>query len=256
MVGTITSLPFPSALTGVQPRRADASTLQARSEENDSSAVLSDVSHSATIWRTQTADARSAVDVALAGGGKARLLLSDLRELTLRAADSATPDAARAAQDVAFRAGLQQIGQIADEVGGLLSGESVSLTDAATGETFQIAPLDLRLKSEAGEGDTLQISSDASLATPESAASAATAIAKSIARLDAGLERLSGQSDGLSLHAQLLDRLSSALGQPAADVNAEGARLLALQVRQDLAALNTPIANADPSGVLALFRQA
>ncbi len=87
-----------------------------------------------------------------------------------------------------------------------------------------------------------------------SAEDIASAVQKSRELLQGGLTRLLDSARALEAHQGFLSAASAA-GGVRGDLNADSARLLALQVRQGLEGLQGgAIANAEPQAVLALFR--
>lgn len=211
--------------------------------------------------REDVADARDGIDFAIAAARQARSALAEARDLALRAADPAAPDAARVAGDVAFRASVQQLGQIVDgaiaDGAPLLAGDALSVqADPDSEAAIDIAGLDLRLKSAVTGEEALLLTRGASIADLTSAGESARAADTSLARLDAGLRRLDAEANRLSQHDRVLGALDAALAADVApDLDADAARLLALQVRQDLSQSTAPIANAKPNAVLSLFRE-
>src|SRR5207248_138132 len=110
---------------------------------------------------------------------------------------------------------------------------------------FTIAGADLSLG-----GSVLGISGNA--ATDDGALSVATQ--GSLDRLQGVMEKLGDAGSALQAHQGFLGTAQSAISG-VTDLNADSARLLALQVRQELEAVgNRPIANVEPQAVLALFR--
>jgi predicted transcriptional regulator len=210
--------------------------------------------------REDVADARHGLDFAGAVGRQARALLLEARDVALRAADPAAPDAARTAQDVSFRGLVQQIGQLVEaaiaEGAPLVGGDPLSVrADPDSDAAVDIAGFDIRLKSAVTGDEALLLTRGASVADATSAREALGAAQQSLARLDAGLARIDAESGRLGQHDKVLAALDAALASNVApDLDADGARLLALQVRQDLSAHTGPIANARPNAVLALFR--
>jgi flagellin len=71
-------------------------------------------------------------------------------------------------------------------------------------------------------------------------------------RLSAQLSQMSAQSDQIQGHLGVLSQLAGASGQP--DLDADSARLMALQVQQALAGQSQAVANQGPQALLSLFR--
>ena len=71
----------------------------------------------------------------------------------------------------------------------------------------------------------------------------------------AGLAQMNGQAAQIQTHLGVVTQLSGALSdQTTPDLDADGARLQALQVQQALAGLSQGIANQAPQALLSLFR--
>lgn len=128
----------------------------------------------------------------------------------------------------------------------LISGESVNVQAEPNGAPVSVAGFDMRL-SESG---ALGVTANADAGDP--------ALLQAAQR---GLEALQEAMSSLLDAARALEAhqgfLGAAQGVSAVrhDLDADGARLLALQVRQGLeAAPSVAIANAEPQAVLSLFR--
>lgn len=264
MVSNVTSLPTqsPTTLSLNRPagapagERAGSSGREAAVEVSVAGEYRGDVFSA----RADLADARGALDLALGVGRQVRIALTDLRDLALRAADPGVPDAARQSLDGPFRTAVQSLAQrIEREIAGgatLLAGQALEVrADPDSDAAVDIAGVDLRLKETPADSDIVSLARGASIATPEGAAAAAKAATASLTRLDGQLRRLEGDGARLGQHDAVLGALDAALAQNVKpDLDADAARLLALQVRQDLSQGSSPIANARPSSLLAYFR--
>lgn len=265
MVGNITSLPsFIATPTARGAETGKSSTVEANEERRAAVSVdadLADYKSDVAASRDDVAAARSALDLFIGVAREVRTLLLEARDLAIRAADPATPDAARAAQDVPFKSLVQELAQLVDGAIGkgaaALAGVPVPVdADPDAAQDLEIPGLDLRLKAKIGDEEGLRLTTSSSLATRDDAEAAARAADDSIARIDAGLRRIEAGAARLGGHDKLLSALDSALASSVrVDLDADAARLIALQVRQDLSRSTSPIANAAPSAVLALFRE-
>lgn len=214
-------------------------------------------------YRSEIAGARAALtqaggslDLALAAGREAANIVSQMRDLARAAASG--DDGARAGADQSFKALLQRYDQVVtgaiDGGASALAGQSVSLDVDPDAPPINVQGFDLRLKDDPGAEDVLRLSKSASLADQSSAAAAARDADSSLARIDIALGRLSGASQKLAAHDGFLGALDRAVANDVApDLDAEGARLMALQVRQTLAGSQAAIANSAPSALLSLF---
>lgn len=264
MVGNVTNLPPFIATPSARNSEHNGAATNARAERTGESAVRVDANieyrRDVVASRAEMASAKGALDLFIAVARQARSVLLDARDIASRAAQPETPDAARAAQDIPFRALVQELSKLVDSVvesGSLLAtGGTLSIdADPDGAQDLEITGLDLRVKAEAGDGDTVLLTRTASVATLDGALGAEKAADASIARIDAGLRKVEAGAARLEGHDRLLSALENALSaQVTTDLDADAARLIALQVRQELSRSASPIANASPSAVLALFR--
>lgn len=124
----------------------------------------------------------------------------------------------------------------------VLTGEDVAVQAEPNAAPVTIPGVDLRLGS-----DVLLVSADA-----KANDATAQAAQKSMENLQAAMGRLLDSARSLEAHQGFL---GAAEAGARGDFDADGARLLALQVRQGLdAAGGVSIANAEPQAVLSLFR--
>jgi hypothetical protein len=113
-----------------------------------------------------------------------------------------------------------------------------------------IGGADMALAAEPAESAVIQVSRGAKAGD----ARLAEAAQASLERLQAVGGRLAESAKALGAHEQFLGVAETALGARS-DLNADSARLLALQVRQGLEqSPGVAIANVEPQSVLALFR--
>jgi hypothetical protein len=130
----------------------------------------------------------------------------------------------------------------------VLAGEDLAVQAEPGAAAVTIPGVDLRLKSEPTLSDLMQISADAQASDAE----LAQAAQKSMENLQDAMSRLIDAARALEAHQGFL---GAAEAGARGDFDADGARLLALQVRQGLEAVGgAPIANAEPQAVLSLFR--
>lgn len=150
------------------------------------------------------------------------------------------------------------IGQLKSRVDGaigqgatVLSGANLSVQAEPGAPDVVVQGIDLRLKDQPGAGDAIAIPAGATLDNPQALAQAAQ---KSMDALQSGMERLLDAARALDAHQGFLGAAAGAMSGVNADMDADAARLTALQVRQGLISTSGNIANADPSAVLSLFR--
>jgi hypothetical protein len=203
------------------------------------------------------ANARKLMDLALGAGREGASILARMRDLA-RAAIETSDESARAQLDAQFQTLRAKYGETIDGAiqagANLLGGASLNVTLDSEGAPVTIAGYDLRLKDAPGAEDALRLSRASSLINdPLGVARDADA---SLARVDGALSRLSGAAQRLSAHDQFLSALDGATAARVSEpADAEGARLLALQVRQGLLGTNVAITNTAPNALLTLFRE-
>lgn len=233
MVASITPNTAGAAALGAEPRvaRPQLTLPQKPQTATNSEAAQVTLSDAASAFRAAQAsvtDGLAALDLALAAGREALLHLNEIGEAARGGED---------AQDAidAYARGLER----ADSA--LLFGESIEIDAEPGAQPLAIAGADIRL------GALIAVPADAQSATPADIARAAQTGASV---LQQHLTRLETVARSLEAHAGFL----SAAGNDGAGVDADAARLLALQVRQGLAGSGAAIANAQPQAVLSLFK--
>ena len=126
----------------------------------------------------------------------------------------------------------------------MLSGQAVTVQAEPGTAPVNIDGVDLTLG-----GETLGVSADAQANDP----AVPEAVQRSLEKLQDAMSRLLDAVRSLEAHQGFLGVAQSAAGVRA-DLDADSARLLALQVRQGLEKSSGPIANVEPQAVLSLFR--
>jgi len=128
----------------------------------------------------------------------------------------------------------------------IVAGEDVSVQAEPGAAPAVVAGVDLRLN---GEG-AVTLTTDAKVDDP----ALAQAAQRSLENLQEAMSGLLDSARALEAHQGFLDAAQSATGVRH-DLDADSARLLALQVRQGLQSVGgAPIANVEPQAVLSLFR--
>lgn len=184
---------------------------------------------------------------ALGAGQEAQVMLAQVLHL----AGSAGADAQ--AQLDGLLAGFEE--RVSGAVRGgarVLAGETLAVGAEPGTAPVEVSGVDLRLKDSPGVGDALQVRRGARVGDSNLAQSARA----SMDALAQAIDRLSVAARALEAHQGFLGAAEGA-GVPGVrtDLDADAARLLALQVRQGLdAAGGRSIANFEPQAVLSLFR--
>jgi len=228
MVNIVSTNATPSAVALAEQRAARTDRAIAAERQSASSPVRDEAALESA-WleaRRQAFEALTALDTAIAGGREALGLLGQLGA-ALRGQDS---DAAATLND-AVRAALSDAGEAG---AGLLAGDD----------------LIVQLDSEAAGLRVEGLDFSAGLPSALSAA----AVDQTYAAWESALASWGAASRRLQTHASVLGAVTSATGGARDDLDADGARLLALQVSQTLKGLDGSIVGARPSSVLSLFR--
>lgn len=133
----------------------------------------------------------------------------------------------------------------------VLTGEDVLVQAEPGAAPVTIPGVDLRLKDWPDSNDVIGVSFGADVDDP----ALPQAAQRSLEALQAAMGRLMESVRALEAHQGFLSAAQSAAAGVRPDLDADGARLMALQVRQGLEAAGAaPIANVAPQAVLALFR--
>ena len=199
-------------------------------------------------------------DTAISAGQSVASLLATLKDQATAAEDPSLDGAARQTLNDDFKSVLGQIAATVDQA----SFDGVNLVDGETtaglnlpvsadgGGALTLSPQDLSLG-----GPIVSLGATASLGTSSAAAGALADVTNSLSHIQAALDTLNAQVGQIAAHGAIINRLSGVLAAGAnanASNSADGARLLALQVQQQLSSQTQPIANQSPQRVLSLFR--
>ncbi len=133
----------------------------------------------------------------------------------------------------------------------LSAGEDVQVQAEPGAAPLTISGVDLRLKDDPSDEDVIAVAKGASIDDPD----LPKILQQSLDALQAAMGRLLDTVRGLEAHQGFLGAAENSVAGVRHDLNADSARLLALQVRQGLESVGpSPIANVEPQAVLALFR--
>lgn len=234
---------------GLDPRlsrNANAATPHAR--ETQSAADQVSVSPaSIALARESVRGAMAEVQLALALGQEAQAMLVKAQDF----ARSGGADA-QAEFDAMLASFSQRVDDAVTRGATLIAGKDISILAEPGGAPLTAPGVDLRLKDEPKPGDVMQIARDAAV-DDRGLAHAAQMSLDGLQRAMANLQEV---ARALEAHQGFLGAAEGALKSSVRhDLDAESARLLALQVRQGLESAGArSIANAEPQAVLALFR--
>lgn len=225
---------------GVDARLQQGRTAQRREDAAQANSDRVELSTSAlTAARESIRASVTQVHEALAAGHDAQTLLVKVQSFA-RAGD-------QAGLTEALQGFMQRIEAAISRGATLLSGESLAVEAEPGASPVALPGVDLTLKGQPSADDLIQVSADANAAD----AGLSQAAQKSLENLQDAMNRLVEAARTLGAHQGFLGVAASAQG----DISTDGARLLALQVRQGLEAIGAAsIANAEPKAVLSLFR--
>lgn len=201
--------------------------------------------------------AASISDVGISAGKTISDLLSLVREKAL-AAQGATGGQDKTALNADYQKLLQTIDQLAKSASfqgvAMLSGGSggdLQFKADVTGEAMVgLTPQDFTVG-----GPTIGLAGTNLLGSPADVASVLGQVDAAGGALSTQLSQMSAQSDQIQTHLGLVGQLQSALAaQGTTDLNADSARLQALQIQQTLTGQTQSIANQAPQALLSLFR--
>lgn len=231
----------------IEPRASRANTSSAGAAQNQAEAAdrveLSAASLAAV--RESVRAAGADLRLTLAVGQEAQAFLVNVQAL-------ARGGGSQADLDAALEAFARRVDAAAADGARLLVGEDALVQAEPGAAPLVIEGADLRLKAQPGFSDIIAVPADARIDDPKLAAAAQ----RSLDNLQEALTRLSDAARALDAHQGFLGAAAEVAGKVRADLDSDGARLLALQVRQGLEAARGAIANAEPQAVLALFKSA
>lgn len=198
--------------------------------------------------------ARESVRSGLSQLHQALVAGQDAQSMLLQIQDIARNGGGQAQLDALLAGYSKRIEGAAEGGAAIVTGGDVTVQAEPGSSPVTIPGVDLRLKDEPNESDVLQVPADAKADSADLQAQ----VQKSLEALQSEMERLIEQARSLEAHQGFLGAAEGATSTSVRhDLDADGARLMALQVRQGLSSARTDaIANADPQAVLALFREA
>jgi flagellin len=203
----------------------------------------------------------STLDVAIAAGEAISDILVEMKEKAVASADASLDTASRNALNEDFTALRDQIGTIVQNASfngvNLIDGSTTLievLADADATNTLSVAAQNLSLS-----GSIVTMASTAAIDTLAKASTAIQTIETSLENVNASLAKLGMSAKKLEVHntfiGKLQDTLKGGIGNLVdADLAEEGARLQALQVKQQLGVQALSIANSAPQVILSLFQ--
>jgi len=195
------------------------------------------------------ASARESVREGIAHLQEALALGREAMSMLLKAQGVARGEGSQADLDAALKGFSTRLEAAVERGSKLVAGENLAVHAEPGAPPVVIDGVDMRLKNAPGADDVILVRADA---RAEDAALAEEA-QRSLERLQDALSGLTESMRALEAHQGFLGAVESAGVRR--DLDTDGARLLALQVRQGLEAAGAPaIANVEPQAVLTLFR--
>ena len=194
------------------------------------------------------AAARESVREGLAEVHKALAAGHEAQSMLVQAQSLARSGGAQEDLAALMRSYAERLDAILGQTGGVAAGEDIAVHAEPGAAPVIVHGADMRLKAEPGEGDVLAVSANARLDNPAFAAQ----VQRSMDALQGAMEKLFSAARSLEAHQGFLGAAEVA-NAANADLDADSARLLALQVSQGLAGGGS-IANVEPQSVLALFK--
>lgn len=196
------------------------------------------------------ASARESVREGVAALQEALALGREAMSMLLKAQGVARGEGAQADLDAALKGFSERLEAAVARGSRLAVGEDVAVHAEPGAPPVVIDGVDLRLKSSPGPDDVITVRAEA---RADDAALAEEA-QRSLDRLQEAMSALLESMRALEAHQGFLGAVETAAGVRR-DLDTDGARLLALQVRQGLETAGAPaIANVEPQAVLTLFR--
>jgi hypothetical protein len=196
------------------------------------------------------AAARESVRSGIAQVQEALALGHEAMSMLLKVQGVARGEGGQAELDAALSAFAERLDAALARGAHIAAGEDVTVQAEPGGAPVVIGGVDLRLMPAPGAADVILVSANAR-ADDDALGHAAQ---RSLDKLQEAMSRLVDAVRALEAHHGFLGAVDGA-GGVRRDLDTDGARLLALQVRQGLEAAGAPaIANVEPQAVLSLFR--
>lgn len=232
-----------AAAFGVEPRLARGPNGAPQRDEAGSRTDSVELSSAALNAARESVRAGIAqVQEALALGQEAQAMLVK--------AQAAARAGAQNDLDVALKGFAERLEAALSRGASLVAGGAIAIQAEPGGQPVTVEGVDLRLKPAPSADDVIGVAAGARVDDPDLGA----LVQRSLEKLQEEMSRLLEQVRALEAHQGFLGAAESAAAVRG-DLNADTARLLALQVRQGLQAAGAPsIANVEPQAVLSLFR--
>jgi flagellin len=201
------------------------------------------------------ASAASIADAAVSAGTAIEGLLAQMRQDAVTASNPSLDDDSRAALNTGFKSSLAQI-QKAIAAAGV---DGVNLLDGSTDGAANIATATLTGVNLSLGGPLIGVGADASLSDPSTASALASQLGSAIDNVGKAVDQISTQGQAIESHFSVVAQAGLALSPGVAGavntgLDADGARLAALQVQQQLSLTPSGVGNQSPNAILSLFQ--
>jgi flagellin len=228
------------------------SLLNATTPQDSSSSIIDLSGGSAATGGVSAGLATSAsiADAAVASGTTIEGLLAQMRQDAVSASDPSLGSESRAALDSGFKANLAKIQQTIANAGV----DGVNLLDGSTTGGANVSAATLTGVNLSLGGPVIGVGADASLSDPTSAAAIAGQLGTAIDKVGGAVNQISAQGQAIESHLSLVAQAGLAVTGVNSGLDADGARLAALQVQQQLSLTNSAVASQSPNTILALFQ--
>jgi flagellin len=201
------------------------------------------------------ATAASIADVAVAAGTSIEGLLAQMRQDAVSASDPSLDSDSRAALNSGFQANLAQIQKTIASAG--VGG--VNLIDGSVNGQANVSAATLTGVNLSLGGPLVGLGAGATLDDPSDASAIASQLGQAIDNVGQAVDQISAQGQAIENHLSVISQaglsLSSGVGAGVnGSLDADGARLAALQVQQQLSLSGASIAGQSSNAILSLFQ--
>ena len=241
--------------TGASSGAGAASLLDATTPQASASSIIdvTGASSATTGVSSGLAGAASIADAAVASGTAIEGLLAQMRQDAVSASNPGLDDDSRAALNSGFKSSLAQI----QKAIGAAGVDGVNLLDGSTEGAANVASATLTGVNLSRGGPLIGVGADASLTDPSSASALASQLGSAIDNVGKAIDQISAQGQAIESHLSVIAQAGLSPGVAGAvngGLDADGARLAALQVQQQLSLTSSGVGNQSPNAILSLFQ--
>jgi flagellin len=242
--GASTSAGATSLLDATTPAASASSVIDLTGGSSSSAGVSAGLASSASI-----------ADAAVSAGTTIEGLLAQMKQDAVSAADPSVAASARSSLNTNFKANLAQIQKAIASA----SVDGVNLLNGSVNGAANVSAATLTGVNLSLGGPVIGVAAGASLSDASEASTIATQLGGAIDKVGQAVSQISAQGQAIESHLSVLAQAGLALSPGVAastntSLTADGARLAALQVQQQLSLTNTAVANQTPNAILSLFQ--